>query len=163
MELYNVIVEGQEIRLDGSPHDMAVPSVGYAFCRFEFHGDEWSEGTKKGVFMNSRDEVAYEMSLDGDGMCEIPHEVLQHTGTILVGAVTRDVNGEELNKLIPSYQAVLGRLTEVPIDGENSIPPTPEAWEQSLSACRTASDQDVIDDTKITKGSATWGDIYGGE
>lgn len=129
MKQYNLTVNGQMLTYDGSVDKQPSHTVGYSFCHFNINGDEWDGTVKKAVFENRSSGDTLVVLLNSNNECEIPHEILEDSGQILVNLVGTILDADVVDYRITTGQVKLDREILVPIEGDNSTPPTPQEWE----------------------------------
>ncbi len=98
---------------------------GVHFAEFTFDAS-WDEYvTRKAIF--KRENIAVEQ-LIVDGVCVIPWEALEGSGTLLVG-----VYGESADKRRPTLWASPKSVNEGAGEADASREPTPDVWQQLLA------------------------------
>lgn len=109
-------------------------SVNIYQCRFEFSHD-WTGLTRKAMFIGSGSTI--QVLLDEHGECIIPWEVLTQSGWTLYAGVY----GSAVETALPTIKANLGQILEgVKSEGDVPVPPTPDIYEQIMSAAQKAID-----------------------
>lgn len=100
-------------------------SVDYLYAQFAFLTDEWSGRTKTAQFRSDKSSTIYEVILDDDGTCLVPHEALADASYLYVTVFA--------GQLITVNKAtVFVEKTGYSADGESSTPPTPSVYQQIL-------------------------------
>ena len=97
--------------------------------------EEWDGLARSAVFFTAEDQVPYEMVLNKNGECVIPHEVLAEAGTLYIGV--RGVNADEA--LVKTSTLVKYKIKEGAPAGEGTtVEPTPDVYQQLLTLCHTS-------------------------
>ncbi len=113
-------------------------SVNVHQVRFEFSPD-WDGLTRTAVFKAGSESRS--VSLDGNGECILPWEVLTAPGWHLMAGVYGTQGGETV---LPTVWTNLGTILEGAAPGKEPQPPTPNVWEQRLEAKGDSLDYDGL-------------------
>lgn len=92
----------------------------YLYAHFNFLTEEWKNKVATAIF--TKDNISYNMLIDIDGDCEVPHEVIKD-GNFYV-SVFAD------NLITTNSSRVYVEPTGYVEDAENSEPPTPNIYNQ---------------------------------
>lgn len=101
-------------------------SIDYLQAKFNFLTDEWEQGAVTAQFRNSTNGITYEVLLDENDMCTVPHEVLAMNGGIIyVSCFTGML-------VTASAASVYVKKSGYDGDASTSQPPTPSVYEQII-------------------------------
>lgn len=96
----------------------------YLYAHFDFLTEEWQDKVVTAIF--TKDDISYNMLIDIDGDCEVPHEVVKD-GNFYVSVFTGDL-------ITTNSSRVYVESTGYTEDTENSEPPTPNIYNQLTTA-----------------------------
>lgn len=108
----------------------------YLNCHFDFKTDDWDNAVKVAYFRSGRHGEIYSQPLDENGDCVIPWEALAYEATVYFSvAGTRGTY-----RITSSIASFYNR--ETIYGGSASRPPTPDVYEQLLTAMQGKVDAD---------------------
>lgn len=130
----NCMVEHQA--LDISEIQAVEKSQEYLRCHFVFATEDWEGTAKTAYFKNGKYGEVYSQILDAEGDCIIPHEALAYEATVYFSVA--GVSGDY--RITSSIASFYNDATVY--GGAASQPPTPDVYEQLLTAMQGKVDID---------------------
>ena len=107
--------------------DVVSDSIDYLQAKFNFKTAQWLTGAVTAQFRGGKDGQTYEVLLDSDNMCTVPHEALAINGGFMYVTC---FTGTLITATAASVYVIKSGY-----DGNagSSQPPTPSVYEQLLS------------------------------
>jgi len=124
------VVQNQTIRRTDR-FNVVADSHSYLYAGFEFTTDEWDDIEKTAIF--TRNGTSYEVLIEQDGECLVPHEVLAGKGMFDVSVF----GGSLITVNVANVHVVKSGYTD---DLESSTEPTPGIYEQILTHVQNLED-----------------------
>ena len=137
----------QILKKTGGDGSFATHTVSYIDAEFDL-GDNWQgyDSIEAVWHMNGLEDIA--TTLDHDGMCEVPHEMVRQLGYVKVNLVGTTSNGNEVVERLTTFTITALAMTgEARITGGNTVPVTPSQFEQFVAL--------VSDDASKAEASAS--------
>lgn len=125
-------VRNQRIRRTDNFYVVA-DSHDYLYAKFSFGTPEWDGLEKTAIFSKKDGDTAYEMLIEQDGTCKVPHEVLSGEGTVEVSVFGGSLITVD-NAIIKVFKS--GYRDDL----ESSTDPTPSIYEQILEHVQNLED-----------------------
>lgn len=121
--------------------------------KFNLTGEMWKGLVIKAIFSNRSKEEVKAQYLEADNSCIVPWEVLTGKGDVYVNLVGIEINEKDIIERMTSLRCHLFNIISVPIDGDNTLDPTPSEVEQLQKLLAAARDiaQSVRDDADAGK------------